>query len=219
MPSALKPRLRSYLEKHYKANPAGILFTNRRSMKRESLVQYVLKPILQKLGIPEKRLGLHGFRHGLATELADSSVPLPVLQQQLRHADVRTTLRIYTRVIPESQRKQWSRPFGSGFPEVLLPLVVVHDSERHHAFEIDLAVAVSLDDDRADAGEFQALQDNVFSVTPKRAAMSVVGMPSSTRARKASNSSAGCICSRTALSARLSSSALALSPRISHLTG
>jgi integrase len=74
-------------------------------MKRESLVQFVLKPILRKLGIPDdKRLGLHAFRHGLATELADASVPLRVLQQQLRHADVRTTLRIYTRVIPESQR-------------------------------------------------------------------------------------------------------------------
>jgi integrase len=107
MPSALVPQLRNYLEHHYKPNPAGILFTNRagtRSMKRESLVQYVLKPILRKLGIPDKRVGLHAFRHGLATELADKAVPLPVLQRQLRHADVRTTLKIYTRVIPESQR-------------------------------------------------------------------------------------------------------------------
>jgi len=73
-------------------------------MKRESLVQYVLKPILRRSGITEKRLGLYAFRHGLATELADASVPLPLLQQ-LRHADVRITPRIYTRVIPESQRQ------------------------------------------------------------------------------------------------------------------
>lgn len=53
-------------------------------MKRESLVQFVLKPILPRLGIPERRLGLHAFRHGLATELADSAVPLPVLEHQLR---------------------------------------------------------------------------------------------------------------------------------------
>jgi integrase len=108
MPSALAPMLREFLEKHYRPNPAGILFTNRagtRSMKRESLVQYVLKPALRKLGISDKRIGLHSFRHGLATELANASIPLPALQQQMRHADVRTTLRVYAHVIPESQRQ------------------------------------------------------------------------------------------------------------------
>src|SRR2546430_10638109 len=35
------------------------------------------------------RAGLHAFRHGLATELVDSCVPFSVLQQQLRHADVK----------------------------------------------------------------------------------------------------------------------------------
>ena len=51
-----------------------------------------------------KFAGLHAFRHGLATELADRSIPLPALQAQLRHADVRTTLKIYSHVIPQSQR-------------------------------------------------------------------------------------------------------------------
>jgi len=58
-------------------------------------VQYALKPLLKRLGIPEHRAGLHAFRHGLATELAEASVPFTVLQQQLRHADVRTTLKVY----------------------------------------------------------------------------------------------------------------------------
>ncbi len=108
MPSALEPMLRNFLKHHYKPNPAGILFTNRagtRSMKRESLVQFVLKPILKRLNIPAKRAGLHAFRHGLATELAESCVPFSVLQQQLRHADVKTTLRIYAHAIPASQRE------------------------------------------------------------------------------------------------------------------
>ena len=81
-------------------------------------MQFVLKPILRRLGIAEKRLGLHGFRHGLATELADASVPLPVLQQQMRHADVRTTLRIYTRVIPASQREAMEK-IGSAISTVV----------------------------------------------------------------------------------------------------
>lgn len=60
--------------------------------------------MLKKLGIPSKDVGLHAFRHGLATELVESSVPLSVLQKQLRHSDVATTLRIYTHAIPQSQR-------------------------------------------------------------------------------------------------------------------
>jgi len=112
MPSALEPMLRNYLERHYKQNPAGILFTNRagtRSMKRESLVQFVLKPILKRLNIPAKRTGLHAFRHGLATALVDEGAPFSVLQQQLRHADVKTTLRIYAHAIPASQREAMDR--------------------------------------------------------------------------------------------------------------
>jgi integrase len=108
MPSALETTLRDFLKHHYKPNAARILFTNRqgtRSMKRESLVQFVLKPILRKLAIPEARAGLHAFRRGLATELADAAVPLPVSRWQMRHADVRTTLRVYSHVIQASQRE------------------------------------------------------------------------------------------------------------------
>jgi integrase len=62
-----------------------------------------LKPELRKLGIPAKNAGLLAFRHGLATEMAQAAVPLPVLQQQLRQPDVKTTLRIYAHAIPQSQ--------------------------------------------------------------------------------------------------------------------
>lgn len=112
MPSALEARLRDYLENHWKPNPTGLLFPNRactRPRKRESVVQYALKPLLMKLGIPEHRAGLHAFRHGLATELAEASVPFTVLQQQLRHADVRTTLKVYAHAIPQSQREAMER--------------------------------------------------------------------------------------------------------------
>ena len=68
------------------------------------MVKDGLKPVLRKLGIPSQEVGLHALRHGLATELAEAAVPIPVLQGQMRHADVRTTLRIYAHVIPESQR-------------------------------------------------------------------------------------------------------------------
>jgi integrase len=61
--------------------------------------------VQRKFGIPTKDAGLHAFRHGLATELADKNTPIPVLQKQMRHADVRTTLSVYAHVIPQSQRE------------------------------------------------------------------------------------------------------------------
>jgi len=65
--------------------------------------------VLRKLNIPSADVGLHAFRHGLATGLVEASVPLSALQKQLRHADVSTTLRIYTHAIPESQREAMER--------------------------------------------------------------------------------------------------------------
>jgi integrase len=107
MPSALEAMLRNYLEHYWTSNPAGFLFPNRRGTHprwRDNVVKYGLKPVLKQLGIPDTKTGLHAFRHGLATELAESAVPIPVLQQQMRHADVRTTLSVYAHVIPATQR-------------------------------------------------------------------------------------------------------------------
>ena len=107
MPSALETALRNYLGHYWMPNAAGYLFPNRKGTHprwRDNVVKYGLKPILRKLGIPDHNAGLHAFRHGLATELADRSVPLPVLQKQMRHADVRTTLRVYAHAIPDTQR-------------------------------------------------------------------------------------------------------------------
>src|ERR1700741_412517 len=59
-----------------------------RSFLISPVVRVGLKPVLRKLGISSTDTGLHAFRHGLATELAEASVPLTVLQNQLRHADV-----------------------------------------------------------------------------------------------------------------------------------
>jgi integrase len=105
MPSALEEVLRNYTLRHRKPNSKGILFATRdgsRPRSRANVVRVGLRPVLRKLGIPPA--GLHAFRHGLATELAEASVPLTVLQNQLRHADVKTTLRVYSHVIPQTHR-------------------------------------------------------------------------------------------------------------------
>ncbi len=106
MPSALEAVLRNYI-KHWTPNPGGILFATRNGLRprsRDNVVKCGLKPVLRKLGILSADTGLHAFRHGLATELVESNAPLSVLQKQMRHADIATTLRIYTHAIPQSQR-------------------------------------------------------------------------------------------------------------------
>jgi integrase len=107
MPSALEDVLRNYIQRIWKPNKSGILFPSKKDGKprtRKNVVVNGLKPILRKLGIPSENTGLHAFRHGLATELVDNSVPVTVLQSQLRHADVRTSLKVYAHLIPQSQR-------------------------------------------------------------------------------------------------------------------
>jgi integrase len=107
MPSALAATLRNYLAKEWKQNAAGLLFPNckgTRSRLRDNVVRLGLKPVLRKLGIPDKEIGLHAFKHGLATELANANTPLPAFQAQMRHADIKTTLRVYAHVIPQAQR-------------------------------------------------------------------------------------------------------------------
>jgi integrase len=123
MPSALEAVLRNYLANHWKSNSPGLLFPNCKGTKplnRDNLVKYVLKPILKKLGIPAHETGLHAFRHGLATELANASVPLPVLQRQMRHADVRTTLKVYSHLVSETHtdimEKLAQRSIGTNVP-------------------------------------------------------------------------------------------------------
>jgi integrase len=107
MPSALQKMLENYLACHWTPNEKGYLFPNPKGTHprwRDNVVKYGLKPVLRKLGIPEAYAGLHAFRHGLATELVQRSTPLPDVQKQMRHADVRTTLKIYSHAIPATQR-------------------------------------------------------------------------------------------------------------------
>jgi len=112
MPSSLEALLRNFLRHHWKENPGKLLFPAPRkegfAYSRNNVVRSGLKPILRKLRIPAENVGLHAFRHGLATELAESE-PITVLQAQMRHADVRTTLKVYAHVIPQSQRESMER--------------------------------------------------------------------------------------------------------------
>jgi integrase len=72
-----------------------LVFVNRRGrpFSRNKIVQQVLHPVLDKLGISRKgkRVGLHAFRHCLASMLLQTT-GLAVAQRQMRHADPGSTL-------------------------------------------------------------------------------------------------------------------------------
>ena len=51
--------------------------------------------VLEKLGLPTHNTGLHAFRNGLGTALANAGASPAVVQQMLRHTDIKTTLRFY----------------------------------------------------------------------------------------------------------------------------
>jgi integrase len=101
MPTAVAEKLEHYLRTH----DQELLFPNRngRPYTSSKVNERILHPVLDRLGFPRKgkRCGLHGFRHGLASILADIASPA-VAQRQLRHTDAATTLRIYTHLIGNS---------------------------------------------------------------------------------------------------------------------
>jgi len=99
--------LRAYLAKHWKENPQGLLFPNRlgRPRKRVNVVKFGLRPILVKLGLPTRKAGLHAFRHGLGTALANAGVSPAIVQRTLRHTDIKTTMRFYIHADADTQRE------------------------------------------------------------------------------------------------------------------
>ncbi len=87
MTAAVEAALREHLTR-LQPNPLGLLFPSRtgKPRKRGYVIKFGLAPVLKKLGLP--KAGLHAFRHGLGTALANSKVSPKLVQSILRHADL-----------------------------------------------------------------------------------------------------------------------------------
>ena len=100
--------LMAYLET-WEPNPLGLMFPN--ALGRPfNLTKFTVKrlwPLLDRLNLP--RCGLHAFRRTLATHMLANGASPKDVQKQLRHEDVRTTLKIYTESIGEDQRRAAER--------------------------------------------------------------------------------------------------------------
>ncbi len=111
MTTDIEATLGSYLRYAWQVNPSGLLFPNRngRPCKRQYVVKFGLKPLLRKLGLPTKDVGLHAFRHELGTALSNSKVSPKTVQQILRHTDIKTTFRYYVHSDTDAQRNALSQ--------------------------------------------------------------------------------------------------------------
>jgi integrase len=73
------------------------------------LVEDYLRPAAVRAGVLEEglriRFGFHNFRHSLSSALVRMKCDPKVVQDILRHSDVRTTLQLYTQSAPEQRRE------------------------------------------------------------------------------------------------------------------
>jgi len=97
-------------------SPDDLVFPSRRetALCRNNLLRRVVYPACERANIP--KVSWHCLRHLHATLLSEAGEPLKVAQAQLGHADLQTTLGVYTHVLPESQRRAVGRIESLIFP-------------------------------------------------------------------------------------------------------
>ena len=74
----------------------------------DSLRQKILQPAAKKAGIT-KQVGWHTFRHTYSTLLKANGEDVKVVQELMRHANITTTMNIYTRALTPSKRRAQSK--------------------------------------------------------------------------------------------------------------
>jgi integrase len=107
----LHPSLADMLRQHQAKqtsplNTEGWVFANPDTGKPywpNKIQENWLVPAAAKLGLG--RIGWHTFRHSHSSLLHALGVDLKVQQELLRHADIRTTMNIYTHAVPAALRK------------------------------------------------------------------------------------------------------------------
>ena len=85
------------------------VFANDRGKPRwqETILEKQLKPAAVRAGIG--KIGWHTFRHTYSTMLRSLGVDVKVQQELLRHADIQTTLNIYTQAVSDAKREANSK--------------------------------------------------------------------------------------------------------------
>lgn len=109
MSALLEKHLRDWLDKQYKPNAEGYLFTKRNGnpYRSENVVRSGVHNTMAKLGIVVPKgvhVGIHCFRHGVTTELLEAGTPIHVVTRLARHSGSKVTLDHYAHILGDSER-------------------------------------------------------------------------------------------------------------------
>lgn len=107
-----------WLRRAWIPNSAELLWANSDGEPHDAdnLRKRIFHPILARAGVEHG--GFHGFRHMQGTLLVKHGANPKIVQAQLGHSDVRTTLEFYADVIAEDHRKAVASVADSLFPDV-----------------------------------------------------------------------------------------------------
>ena len=114
MPEVLEQKLlvwRSYLESQPDGQkliaPSAPVFPSTRTWKRRTYSGFrsSYRHFLERNGLPTEHMNLHRFRHTTATMMLEEGINPRVVQEELGHADIKTTLGTYSHVIPSLHKE------------------------------------------------------------------------------------------------------------------
>jgi integrase len=116
---ALKEALVTWREQCFYGTDSDWVFANDAGRPRwqETILERQLKPAALRAEIG--KIGWHTFRHTYSTMLRSCGVDVKVQQELLRHADIQTTLNVYTQAVSEAKRDA-----NSKVVRMVLPMVV-----------------------------------------------------------------------------------------------
>ena len=100
--SVLAELLRNQKRQAASAGPDDLVFSTRKRtpLQPENILKRVIHPACERLGMPQ--VGWHTFRHTHATLLNELGESVKTAQAILGHADIQTTLQVYTHAVPAS---------------------------------------------------------------------------------------------------------------------
>jgi integrase len=116
---ALKEALLSWREQAFYQTESDWVFANDAGRPRwqETILERQLKPAALRAGIG--KIGWHTFQHTYSMMLRSCGVDVKVQQELLRHADIQTTLNVYTQAVSEAKRDANSKVVRMVLPMVL----------------------------------------------------------------------------------------------------
>lgn len=87
--------------------PSAPVFPSTRTWERRTYSGFrsSYRNFLKRNGLPLEHMNLHRFRHTAATVMLEEGINPRVVQEELGHADIKTTLGTYSHVIPSLHKE------------------------------------------------------------------------------------------------------------------